>query len=321
MNRSRDFLVKLKRTHNPEGRSHRTRRTVAVRALAGTAISAALWSCTLAADVNIWRVDLRDADPGARQPRQFLASKRDSEPDFSPDGTRIAFMSLRTGFPEIWMCARDGTNPVALTSFRGPFVHRPRWSPDGQRITFYADAKGNRDIFVLAPGEVPKQITDHRSRDTNPEWSRNGQWIYFISDRTGKGQTTWKISANGGDAIPIAGITDVVQESFDGLWLYHLRVSPRRYEIWRLPAGGAEAGRYAEAEQYVDATNPSGGWKVVEDGVYFIGLTQEDGTAPIQFKRFQTGKVETLARTLRRPGFGLALSPDRKTILFAQWTH
>ena len=80
---------------------------------------------------SIWRI----AAPGGSKARDeksagsvngdtpFIYSTRDDfAPEFSPDGKRIAFMSNRSGNSEIWVCDSDGSNPVQLTSFRGPNV-------------------------------------------------------------------------------------------------------------------------------------------------------------------------------------------------------
>ena len=51
-------------------------------------------------------------------PERFISSTRDeSNPQFSPDGKRVAFSSKRSGAGEIWICDSDGSNPVQLTSF------------------------------------------------------------------------------------------------------------------------------------------------------------------------------------------------------------
>src|SRR5690348_9607649 len=69
--------------------------------------------------------------------RTLISSTRDDvNPQFSPDGSRIAFVSTRSGHPEIWACNSDGSKAVQLTSFGGAAVNDPRWSPDGERIAF-----------------------------------------------------------------------------------------------------------------------------------------------------------------------------------------
>jgi Tol biopolymer transport system component len=81
-------------------------------------------------DPNIWRVAL----VGHPQPAsRIIASARiDRAPRYSPDGSRIAFSSDRSGEFEIWVCARDGSNPMPVTSLAGARVGGPAWSPDGR---------------------------------------------------------------------------------------------------------------------------------------------------------------------------------------------
>jgi Tol biopolymer transport system component/predicted Ser/Thr protein kinase len=265
-------------------------------------------------DTNIWRVGISGSGRESRQPAKFIASTRaELVPDYSPDGKRIAFMSQRSGAPEIWVCDSDGSHPVQLTSFGGPFANGPRWSPDGEQIVFYSDAAGNRDVYVInARGGAPRRLTDHPTRDTNPGWSRDGRWIYFSSDRGGKGQAAWKMPANGGEAIPVQGLNEAPIESADGKYLYRARDWPDKYALWRISVAGGEAVRV------IDALHPTGGWALFEDGIYYVGMPGDDGRSPLQFKNLATGKVETLATTTAPPSWGFAVSPDRRTILFVQ---
>ena len=60
----------------------------------------------------------------------------DTDPSWSPDGSRIAFVSYRDGNrPEIYVMNRDGSGQIRLTD--NPAIdHSPSWSPDGSRIAF-----------------------------------------------------------------------------------------------------------------------------------------------------------------------------------------
>ncbi len=100
----------------------------------------------------------------------------ETDPCWSPDGTQIAFVSNRTGNPEIWRMNADGTNPMKLTDDRAEDLE-PAWSPDGTRIAF----KSNRDhelyeIYTMSAidGSDVRRITNNEQSDNSPSWSPDG---------------------------------------------------------------------------------------------------------------------------------------------------
>jgi Tol biopolymer transport system component len=71
-------------------------------------------------DWDIWRLDLRPPTATRDAQTRFIAStKDDANPQFSPDGDRVAFTSIRSGQPEIWVVDAQGRHPLRLTSFEG----------------------------------------------------------------------------------------------------------------------------------------------------------------------------------------------------------
>ncbi len=74
----------------------------------------------------------------------------DIQPEFSPDGKRIAFSSDRAGNFDIWMVNADGTEPTQLTHEASHDVH-PAWAPDGQRIAFCSlnTQSGQWELWLL----------------------------------------------------------------------------------------------------------------------------------------------------------------------------
>src|SRR5207249_805556 len=149
---------------------------------------------------NIWRRDLNALIPVGASERFIYSTRMESGPQFSPDGSRIAFESTRSGAYEVWMCRSDGTGVVQLTHFNSS-TGTPRWSPDGQQIAFDSRAPGNADIFVVdSQGGSPRRLTSEPSSEVVPSWSRDGRWIYFASDRTGRHEV-WKMPSTGGSSV------------------------------------------------------------------------------------------------------------------------
>jgi Tol biopolymer transport system component/DNA-binding winged helix-turn-helix (wHTH) protein len=147
-------------------------------------------------DTNIWRADIQADGTIVRTPI-VASSRRDEFPQLSPDESKIAFISDRSGFDEIWVANADGSNPVQLSSFQRHKTGTPRWSPDGQEIAFDSRVSGNAAIYVVGlNGGAPRRVTSDNNENLVPAWSPDGKWIYFSSSRTG-GPQIWRMDAAG----------------------------------------------------------------------------------------------------------------------------
>ena len=159
---------------------------------------------------------------------QFSDSTRIDYPGrFSRDGERVAFLSDRTGWAEAWVANRDGSGLHQVTTMRATELGIGGWSPDGRRIVIDAAIAGNSDVYLVdLDGRPPVRLTSDPTFDGTPEWSSDGQWIYFTSNRTGRPEL-WKISVNGGTASQLTrGGGLQPREAPDGRTLFYLNPPP-----------------------------------------------------------------------------------------------
>lgn len=268
-------------------------------------------------DTNIWRLRLDGEQPATPEP--FLVSTRlEATPDYSPDGSQVAFASNRTGHHEIWVADAEGQRPRQLTTFGGAHTTWPRWSPDGTQIAFESWQAGNADVYVMqAQGGVPRRITTHSAHDMVPVWSPDGEWLYFGSSRSGTWQL-WRIPAAGGEAEQVThdgGFLAQFPPSASDSLLYVARLDANG--PWQLPRAGGTAARLSDTWELW--TNDWGYWRTHTDGIYFTSLYRGD-QALLRYT-FATEAIDTLAVV---PSFtdwnlpGLAISPDGQWLLFTQ---
>jgi Tol biopolymer transport system component len=243
------------------------------------------------------------------------AKGRNKRSQFSRDGKKIAFESSQSGYHEIWICDSDGSNCSSLTALRG-IAGAPRWSPDGRYIAFEYHPHSYSDVYIAEiRGGQPRLVSTFPDADNGcPSWSRDGQWLYFCSDREHGHFQIYKTRVSGGSPTQVTtngGIFGV--ESRDGRFFYFAKFEAPG--IWRLPLNG-----YPEETRVMD--QPGGGtewsaWTLVNNGIYFVapGANSKDS---IEFFDFASEKKVRIVTLDRRRSDGLAISPDGNSILFAQ---
>jgi Tol biopolymer transport system component len=113
----------------------------------------------------------------------------DSQPAWSPDGSKIAFTSLRdANYWEVFVMNADGSGQTALTG-NPASDSQPAWSPDGSKIAFTSSRDGNYELYVMnADGSAQTRLTSNAARDFDPAWSPDGRALAFTSDRDGNNE-------------------------------------------------------------------------------------------------------------------------------------
>ena len=218
-------------------------------------------------DTDIWRLDGPAAEARSVPERLIASSRIDWAPEFSPDGTQIAFTSERAGNNNIWVCASDGTRCFQLTDlFR---ASHPYWSPDGKQLVHNGregsdDAHPNLYVTEIEGG-LTRRLTEGYAGVAS--WSPDGERIYFDSNQTGEWQV-WKIAAAGGDAVPVTRDGGVAPSaSGDGNFLYYCeRETP--CGIRRISVEGGESVPVVEVPNWSQ-------WTLWESSIIYVSADGE----------------------------------------------
>ncbi len=121
----------------------------------------------------------------------------DVSPVFSPDGKKIAFVSDRSGTPQIYIMDSDGYN-ISRVTFSGDYDTSPAWSPDGKRIVFVGRYNGISQIFTVKTDGSDQMLLTDRGSNGEPCFSPDGGMIAFTSNRDGH-KAIYVMQANGQD--------------------------------------------------------------------------------------------------------------------------
>jgi hypothetical protein len=139
-----------------------------------------------------------------------------SAPSWSPDGSRLAFISDLEGNPDVWVVDLDGSNAVNLTQHEAK-DHSPAWSPDGAWIAF-ASLRDSRywELYVMRPdgSDVQRLTWWEDASDLSPSWSPDGTRVAFASKRDGN----WEIYTMDRDGGNLARLTDNPADDTNPAW-------------------------------------------------------------------------------------------------------
>ena len=265
-------------------------------------------------DTNLWRIDLNN---GETENSKFASSTRwDDNPSFSNSGEHLAFVSDRSGAPEIWIAEIASGKSRRVTYFDGGLVLRPRWSLDDKKIVFNARINGNADVYILSmdSGAIVR-VTDHPAIDATPVWSHDGDEILYSSNRSGEWEL-WRTSAFGGEnsqASTQGGVAPYDHRELDGV----LHTRPGISGLWLLPNAKEEE------TKLVDAYSPkrTSSWTVSNNKIYFIDVV-ENVVALLSFDA-ESGKPTKIAELQQvtiqdLQNIDLTVSPNGEALILSK---
>ena len=258
-------------------------------------------------DANVWRLDLEAK--GARPEALIASTFRDVYPKYSPDGKRIAFYSTRSGSQQIWVSDAAGGQARQLTFVKAGSAATPSWSPDGKTLVVDVTTGVYQVYTMRAEGGTLKPLTQGPSTNFGGGYSRDGRWVYFASDRTGRTEV-WKMPAEGGAAVQVTRNGGVkAMESADGKTIYFSK-EPGAGSIWKMAAAGGPE------EKLVDSLYRFN-FALAKQGIYYMTSQGEDGKVELRFVGFGGGDSKKIA-DVGYPEFGLDVSPDGRYLIYDQ---
>ena len=268
-----------------------------------------------------WR---RPGRPDGAPVMAIASTRLDRNAQFSSDGTRIAFESVRSGVQEIWVVDPDGATPSS-DRFQWPAGGTPGWSPDGEWIAYDLRA-AVQETSIWSPQEAALPAADEASkRRSHPELVARRALDLLRLEAHGTYQV-WKVSPQRRGAVQVTTRKAAPMPRSRGTgssWTTRVRTDAP-FALACPDVRGAPVQVLSRMGRY-------GNFAVTRDGIYFeatspcrVSLLDSFYThvsrhgRPLTSSVSRPGKSTTVVTLPRSAGTGLDVSRDGRTLLFVQ---
>jgi acylaminoacyl-peptidase len=284
------------------------------------------------ARANVWLASSNGRDRYAFTPGPW----RDSSPRWSPDGSRLAWISARGSQPQLYVRRLNSDRDLQLTTV-APGVRSMAWSADGNWIAFVADADGTAAAASWAPpallpllaqppaeherifavgsgGGPPQQVSNGAFRHWGePAWMPDGQSIVAIADHS----AIYSLRRADGVMKQLTrdpGWYETPLPSPDGSKIAWLMTSaqPRNYSVRHLFVMNPDGSRVRALAGALDRDAAHPQWSNDSRTVYFVA--DDEGSTHV-YAAFNDGSLRQVTkRTERLSGFSLAPNGRAATV-------
>ncbi|MFN2197757.1 MAG: protein kinase domain-containing protein [Anaerolineales bacterium] len=277
-------------------------------------------------EANLTPTQTPEPDPTEQPaPTQTPENYPTEEPAFLGNSNgQVAFVSDRTGIPQIWLINVDGVRYSQLTEMPGGAC-QPDWSPDGQRLIFISPCPDRRELYlgsqlwsIRADGTGLATMLGQAAGDYDPDWSPDGTRIVFTSLRqTGKPQI-YVLNIDDGDFEPLAteGLKNMQPTwSPDGSQIIYVSTQEMGERLWIMNADGSGKRPLTEPEPIANYPN----WS--SDGITVIYTRRDNiGALPdLYIGELGEDFFPTQLSEDGSPRRDAQISPDGLWIVYEGW--
>ncbi|MEQ1781951.1 MAG: S9 family peptidase [Hyphomonadaceae bacterium] len=167
-------------------------------------------------------------------PKALASISSATSPSFSPDGSKIAFVSNATGMPQVWIVSSDGAELQQLTHLTDP-VQSVYWSPKGDWLAYDVAPGGglNVQVYVVHPDGAGAKLLTAGGEVNNRlfGWTHDGQSVEIATNKDDVSRfDSLLVNPENGASRPVgqtSGLTTIVDVSRDGHFAIVSRVAAR----------------------------------------------------------------------------------------------
>ncbi|UCF35514.1 MAG: PD40 domain-containing protein [Acidobacteriota bacterium] len=276
---------------------------------------------TLRGQDDIMHLPLTSPGVATGKPGKLAPSTRSEMcPMFSPDGNRVAFISVRSGSWEVWVCDSDGSNVLRISSCSAGVTRKLIWSPDGAQIAFPSTQEGLWSITIVpTAGGNPRQLETKLPWHGWPGeltvlWASDGEWLVFTTDPENP-EGLWKVPRAGRDPVRTTReeVRSLLVPSAEGQ-IYYEKRNPEQLQYQSLWSLNLSTGQSTKLLDSVFRTS----YSIADTGIYFVSERDLDCRCyHLQFIDAVTGEIRRIC-DLKDVGDGLSVSPDGRSLLYTE---